>query len=73
MRYVGVKDSRVVAVSKDKRLGGETIDAKDDVVAPSFVDTHDDNTATPFGRKLVLLRLYAKDSVEPAGAVIWKA
>jgi len=48
---VGVKDGRIVAITKDKITGKETIDAKDLVVAPGFIDTHF-HAIDPFGTKL---------------------
>lgn len=37
---VGIKDGRIVAISRNAITGKETIDAKGLVVAPGFIDTH---------------------------------
>jgi len=37
---VGIKDGRIVTISKDELKGAETIDASGLVVAPGFIDTH---------------------------------
>jgi len=37
---VGIKDGRIVTITKEKITGGETIKAKRMVVAPGFIDTH---------------------------------
>lgn len=54
VRNVGVKDGKIVAITKNKIRGKETINAKGLVVAPGFVDMHNHNTAAPFGQKLAL-------------------
>ena len=54
VRNVGVKEGKIAAITKDLIKGKETIDAKDHVVAPGFIDMHDHNTAAPFGQKLAL-------------------
>ena len=36
---VGVKDGRIAAITKDKIIGQETIDATGHVVAPGFIAT----------------------------------
>ncbi|SLN59517.1 D-aminoacylase [Roseovarius gaetbuli] len=37
---VGVKDGRIVAITKDALTGAETVDATGHIVAPGFIDTH---------------------------------
>ena len=37
---VGIKDGRIVEISKDDLSGAESIDATGHIVAPGFVDTH---------------------------------
>jgi len=37
---VGIKDGRIVKITKKEISGKETIDATDHVVAPGFIDTH---------------------------------
>ncbi len=37
---VGVKDGKIVAITKSRIKGKETINAKGHVVAPGFIDTH---------------------------------
>jgi len=50
---VGVKDGRIVAITRKAITGAETIDATGLVVAPGFIDTHYHAT-DPFGEKLGL-------------------
>ena len=37
---VGVKDGRIVTISKEPLAGAETVDATGHIVAPGFIDTH---------------------------------
>ena len=37
---VGIKDGRIVAITKDALTGTETVDATGHIVAPGFIDTH---------------------------------
>ncbi|MGA9411202.1 MAG: hypothetical protein WBV78_12265, partial [Roseobacter sp.] len=37
---VGIKDGRIVAITKDALTGTETVDATGQIVAPGFIDTH---------------------------------
>ncbi len=48
---VGIKDGKIVAITKDKLKGKETINAKGLVVSPGFIDTHYHATDL-FGAKL---------------------
>ena len=50
---VGIKDGRIVVITKKTITGKETIDAKGLVVAPGFIDTHFHAT-DPFATKLVV-------------------
>jgi len=53
VRNVGVKDGKIVAITKDAIKGKETIDAKGHVVAPGFIEGHQHAT-DPFSRKVNL-------------------
>lgn len=50
---VGIKNGRIAIVTREKITGTETIDAKDLVVAPGFIDTHV-HGVDPFTIKIVL-------------------
>jgi len=50
---VGIRDGRIVAISKDKIEGVETIDATGHIVAPGFIDTHF-HWQTPIGYRVGL-------------------
>ncbi len=54
VRNVGIQGGKIVAVTEESIQGKATIDARNHVVAPGFVDTHNHNLLTPFGRKLAL-------------------
>ncbi|HJQ11626.1 MAG TPA: amidohydrolase family protein [Gemmatimonadaceae bacterium] len=41
VRNVGITDGQIAAVTTDEIRGGDTIDARDLVVAPGFIDLHD--------------------------------
>jgi N-acyl-D-aspartate/D-glutamate deacylase len=51
---VGIKDGKIVKITKAKIKGKETINAKGHVVAPGFIDTHVHIVDQPFGQKLML-------------------
>ncbi|PWK19654.1 amidohydrolase family protein [Xanthomarina spongicola] len=51
---VGIKDGKIVMITKSKITGKEIINAKGHVVAPGFIDPHSHNVPTPFGQKLAL-------------------
>jgi len=53
VRNVGIKDGKIVAITKDAIKGKETIDAKGHVVAPGFIEGHQHAT-DPFSRKVNL-------------------
>src|SRR5210317_2211950 len=50
---VGIKDGKIVAITKDKISGKETIDAKGLVVAPGFIDGHQ-HCIEPYAYRLML-------------------
>lgn len=50
---VGIKDGKIVVITKDQIKGEQTIDAKGLVIAPGFIDTHFHWTR-PIGYKLAL-------------------
>ncbi len=54
VRNVGIKDGRIVAVTKKAITGKETIDATGHVVAPGFIDGHVHTTDLPLGQKAAL-------------------
>ncbi len=53
VRNVGIKDGKIVAITKDTIKGKETINAKGHVVAPGFIEGHQHGT-DPFTRKVNL-------------------
>jgi N-acyl-D-glutamate deacylase len=53
VRNVGIKDGKIVAITKDAIKGKETIDASGHVVAPGFIEGHQHGT-DPFTRKVNL-------------------
>ena len=53
VRNVGIKDGKIVAITKDAINGKETIDASGHVVAPGFIEGHQHGT-DPFTRKVNL-------------------
>jgi len=50
---VGIKGNKIVAITKDKIKGKQTINAKGLVVAPGFIDTHY-HAVDPFGIRMAL-------------------
>ena len=50
---VGIKDGRIVAITKEPLTGTETVDATGKIVAPGFIDTHF-HFQTPIGYSLGL-------------------
>ena len=54
VRNVGIKDGKIAKITKKKISGKQTIDAKDHVVAPGFIDMHHHNVVSAFGQKLAL-------------------
>ena len=54
VRNVGVKDSKIAIITKDKISGKETIKAQGHVVAPGFIDTHD-HSMDKFAAKMGVL------------------
>lgn len=54
VRNVGVKDGKIAIITSDQITGKESINARNHVMAPGFIDMHDHNTAAPFGQKLAL-------------------
>jgi N-acyl-D-glutamate deacylase len=53
VRNVGIKDGKIVVITKDAIRGKETINAKGHVVAPGFIEGHQHAT-DPFSRKVNL-------------------
>lgn len=53
IRNVGIKDGRIVKITRRDISGKETIDATGHVVAPGFIEGHHHAT-DPFGRKVAL-------------------
>jgi hypothetical protein len=53
VRNVGIKDGKIAAITKDSIQGKETIDAKNHVVAPGFIEGHQHAT-DQFSRKVNL-------------------
>jgi N-acyl-D-glutamate deacylase len=53
VRNVGIKDGKIVVITKDAIKGKETINAKGHVVAPGFIEGHQHAT-DPFSRKVFL-------------------
>ena len=54
VRNVGVKDGKIVIITKDKIEGKEVIDAIGHVVAPGFIDGHVHTVAVPLYQKAAL-------------------
>ena len=53
-RNVGVKDGKIAVITEDPITGKETIDAKDHVVSPGFIDGHCHVVDSPLGQKGLL-------------------
>jgi hypothetical protein len=54
IRNVGINGEKIAIVTKDVIQGKETIDAKEHVVAPGFIDMHHHQVGVPFGEHLAL-------------------
>ena len=54
IRNVGVRDGKIVAITKDAIQGTETIDATGLVVSPGFIDGHLHVVDAPLGQKAAL-------------------
>lgn len=54
IRNVGVKDGNIAVITEDAITGKETIDAKDHVVSPGFIDGHCHIVDSPLGQKGLL-------------------
>jgi N-acyl-D-glutamate deacylase len=54
VRNLGVTDGKIVAITKDKLTGTETINAKGHVVSPGFIDCHVHTTDLPISQKMML-------------------
>ncbi|MBQ4891596.1 amidohydrolase family protein [Shewanella sp. MMG014] len=51
---IGIKDGKILSITKDIIEGKQSINAKGLVVAPGFIDTHSHVSNIPFGQKLHL-------------------
>jgi len=60
VRNVGIKDGKIVAITKDKIKGKETIDATGLVVAPGFIEPH------AHGQDTFAFKLYLRDGITTA-------
>lgn len=54
VRNVGVQDGKIAVITEETITGHETIEAKNHVIAPGFIDTHVHIIDHPFGQKLML-------------------
>jgi cytosine/adenosine deaminase-related metal-dependent hydrolase len=54
VRNIGVLGDKIARITEDEIQGRETIDARNHIVAPGFIDMHNHNAGVPFGEKAAL-------------------
>ena len=54
LRNVGIRDGKIAAITEDAITGKQTVNAKDHVVSPGFVDGHCHIVDSPLGQKALL-------------------
>ena len=54
VRNVGIRDGMIVTITEATISGADTIDARDHVVAPGFIDTHNHAAGNAWGAKVGL-------------------
>jgi predicted amidohydrolase len=54
VRNLGIRNGKIDIITEKRIQGMETIDATGHIVAPGFIDMHNNNVGAPFGQKLAL-------------------